>query len=51
MGIGSSGTHEKIATSLELSGLSDLFREFPVASAEDVAPRRGGDARIPFFTR
>ena len=37
MGIGSSGTHEKIATSLELSGLSDLFREFPVASAEDVA--------------
>jgi len=37
VGIGSSGTHEKIATSLELSGLSDLFRSFPLASSEDVA--------------
>ena len=37
VGIGSSGTHEKIATSLELSGLSDLFRSFPVVGSEDVA--------------
>lgn len=37
VGIGSSGSHKKIAASLKLSGLSKMFKGVPVASSEDVA--------------